>query len=196
MSMIKKISISVLLVIILAVVGRLIYTAIQQNAEFDFHTNIPKTIKLASNTFVQNGDIPIEFTGFGKELSPELHWFNLPAGTKSLVVLCTDYDGPTPLLKLLTIDHWVLYNIPVTMNGLRTGITTEAFDMAGIQCGKNFKGTTEYKGPKPPLGKHRYFFRIYALSVGQLNLIQPTKKQVMEAMKNNVLGYGELIGIY
>ncbi|WP_018342596.1 YbhB/YbcL family Raf kinase inhibitor-like protein [Cytophaga aurantiaca] len=194
--LIKKISLSILLLISLAVVGRFIYTAIQQNEEFNYHAKIPKTIELASKNFIQNGQIPIEFTGDGKELSPELHWFNLPAGTKSLVVLCTDYDGPTPLLKLLTIDHWVVYNIPVTMNGLWTGMTTKDFGMTEIQGGKNFKGTLDYKGPKPPLGKHRYFFRVYALSDSTLQLTEPTKKEVMQAMKDKILAYGELIGIY
>lgn len=194
--MIKKISIALLFLITLAVTGRYIYIAIQQNEELNYHTKIPKTIELASSDFVQNGIMPIELTGDGKELSPELHWFNLPAGTKSLVVLCTDYDGPTPLLKLLTIDHWVVYNIPVTMNGLLKGITSEAFDMAEIHRGKNFKGTLDYKGPKPPLGKHRYFFRVYALSCATLNITEPTKKEVMQAMQKDVLAYGEVIGIY
>ena len=194
--MIKKILISILLIIVLTIVGRFIYTAIQQNAEFDYHSDFPKTITLASADFVQNESIPIEFTGNGKELSPELHWSNLPEGTKSLVVLCTDYDGPAPFLKLLTIDHWVVYNIPAGKTLLNQGSTSQRLQAEGISTGKNFKGTLEYKGPKPPLGKHRYFFRIYALSTATLNLSQPTKKEVMRAMKNDVLGYGELVGIY
>jgi Raf kinase inhibitor-like YbhB/YbcL family protein len=194
--MIKKIFISILLLIILAVVGRVIYTSIQQSNEFDFHTTIPKTIELASTDFSQNGTMPVDLTGYGKELSPELHWNNLPEGTKSLVLLCTDYDGPTPLLKLLTIDHWVVYNIPVNKTSLNRGSTSKGLQTAGISSGKNFKGTLEYKGPKPPMGKHRYFFRLYALSIPTLNLIQPTKKEVMQAMKKNVLAYGELVGMY
>lgn len=196
MNMIKKILLSILTIFTLAVVGRFIYTAIQQNDEFNFHANIPKTITLASTDFVQNGIIPIEFTGYGKELSPELHWSNLPKGTKSLVLLCTDYDGPTPLLKLLTIDHWVVYNILVSKKSLSRGTTSKSLDAEGISSGKNFKQTLEYKGPKPPLGKHRYFFRVYALSIPTLNFTKPTKKEVIQAMENNVLGYGELIGMY
>lgn len=196
MNMIKKILLSILLIFVLAVVGRFIYTSVQQNAEFDFHTNIPKTITLASDDFIQGGSIPIELTGYGQEHSPELHWSNLPEGTQSLVLLCTDYDGPTPLLKLLTIDHWVVYNIPVGKTSLSQGSTSKSLQFEGILSGKNFKETLEYKGPKPPLGKHRYFFRLYALSIPALNLIQPTKKEVMKAMKNNILGYGELVGVY
>ena len=109
--MIKKILFLLLSIFVLSVTGRFIYTAIQQKNEFDFHADVSKTITLASTDFIQNGKIPIQFTGNGKELSPELHWNNLPKGTKSLVLLCTDYDGPTPLLKLLTIDHWVVYNL-------------------------------------------------------------------------------------
>ena len=120
----------------------------------------------------------------------------MPEGTKSLVLLCTDYDGPAPFLKLLTIDHWVVYNIPADKTLLGKGSTSKSLQAKGISSGKNFKGTLEYKGPKPPIGKHRYFFRLYALSTPELNLTQPTKKEVMEAMKNNVLSYGELVGIY
>jgi len=194
--MIKKILFLLLSIFVLSVTGRFIYTAIQQKNEFDFHADVSKTITLASTDFIQNGKIPIQFTGNGKELSPELHWNNLPKGTKSLVLLCTDYDGPTPLLKLLTIDHWVVYNIPVDKASLRQGSTSKSLLAEGILSGKNFKGTLDYKGPKPPLGQHRYFFRIYALSTEVLNLTEPTKKEVLAAMKNNVLSYGELVGIY
>jgi len=194
--MIKKILLSILLIFTLALVGRFIYTVIQQNAEFVFHSNFPKTITVASTDFVQGGSIPIELTGYGQELSPELHWSNLPEGTQSLVLLCTDYDGPTPLLKLLTIDHWVVYNIPIDKKILSQGSTSKSLQAKGILSGKNFKGTLEYKGPKPPLGKHRYFFRLYALSKASLNLTKPTKKEVMQAMQKDVLGYGELVGVY
>jgi Raf kinase inhibitor-like YbhB/YbcL family protein len=185
-----------LLLITLAVIGRVIYTSIQQSNEFDFHATIPKTIELVSADFSQHSTMPIDLTAYGKELSPELHWSNLPEGTKSLVLLCTDYDGPTPLLKLLTIDHWVVYNIPVNKTSLSQGSVSKDLQAAGMLSGKNFKGTLEYKGPKPPMGKHRYFFRLYALSIPTLNLIQPTKKEVMQAMKDNVLAYGELVGMY
>lgn len=194
--MIKKLVFSSLLIFVLVVTGRFFYIANQQKKEFDFHKDLPKTIRLASTDFVQNGSIPIQFTGNGKELSPELHWNNVPKGTKSLILLCTDYDGPAPLLKLLTIDHWVIYNIPVTMASLSQGSTSNSLLAEGILSGKNFTGTLDYKGPKPPLGKHRYFFRIYALSTAALNLIEPTKKEVLAAIKNNVLSYGELVGIY
>lgn len=194
--MIKKIFISLLLITVLAIVGRFFYTAVQQNKEFNYHSNFSKTITLASTDFVHNDTMPIDFTGFGKELSPELHWSNVPAGTKSFVILCTDYDGPSPLLKLLTIDHWVVYNIPVDRTSLSQGSTSKSLQVEGISSGKNYKGTLEYKGPKPPIGKHRYFFRIYAISSSSVSLVMPSKKEVMDEIKNSVLGYGELVGIY
>ena len=194
--MLKRIIISVFGILAFAILGRFIYTAVQQNKEFEYHTGIPKTITLGSSDFNNEGVMPIDFTGNGKEISPELHWKNLPEGTQSLVLLCTDYDGPSPMVRLLTIDHWVLYNIPADRTYLSQGSTSKELKAKHVFSGKNFKGTLEYKGPKPPLGKHRYFFRVYALSVSDLDLLNPTKQEVMSHMKKNVLAYGELIGIY
>jgi Raf kinase inhibitor-like YbhB/YbcL family protein len=188
----KKIFVSIILLLLAALFGRLVYNQIQQKTEFDFHANIT----LTSENFSQNGDMPMEFTGYGKEASPELHWRNVPEGAKSFVVLCTDYDGPAPVLKLLTIDHWVVYNIPADKTFLTRASTSNSLKSEHIESGKNYKGTLEYKGPKPPLGKHRYFFRVYALSIPSLKLTEPTKKEVMDVMQNNVLAYGELIGRY
>jgi Raf kinase inhibitor-like YbhB/YbcL family protein len=194
--MIKKIFLALCTLLIVVVLGRYIYTAIVQKNELEYHLNFVKSIDLASNDFNQNGLIPIKCTGYGQEVSPELHWNNLPEGTKSLVILCTDYDGPAPWLRLLTIDHWVLYNIPITVHSLAQGTTVVQLQNDSIISGKNFKATYVYKGPKPPIGKHRYFFRIYALSIPDLKLTNATKQEVMEAMKDYVLAYGELVGEY
>jgi Raf kinase inhibitor-like YbhB/YbcL family protein len=194
--MIKKTFLILATLIIVLVLGRYIYTAIVQKNELEYHLNFVKSIALASDDFNQNGTIPIKCTGYGQEVSPELHWDHLPEGTKSLVILCTDYDGPAPWLRLLTIDHWVLYNISVTVNSLAQGTTVVQLQNDSIISGKNFKGAYTYIGPKPPIGRHQYFFRIYALSISDLKLTNPTKHEVMEAMKNYVLAYGELVGEY
>jgi Raf kinase inhibitor-like YbhB/YbcL family protein len=192
--MIKKILIIIPVLLVLALVIKLTLVYFQQKSEFDFHTNIPNTIKLESADFITEGMIPMECSGKGKELSPELHWSNLPEGTRSLVLLMTDYDAPAPFLKIMTIDHWTVYNIPIRIIALPKGSTSTALQKDSVNLGQNFKKGIEYKGPKPPIGMHNYYFRIYALSAPHLNLNNPTKKEVMDAMKGSMLAYGELRG--
>lgn len=192
----KKILISIPLFIILLVIVRLIIVSYQQEAEFEFHSSIPRTIKLSSKDFVNNGTIPIEFTGNGKGISPSLKWSNLPEGTKSVVIFVVDYDVPAPYLKLLTVDHWVVYNINPTISSFEKDLNESNLPDKNIRFGKGLRGILAYKGPKPPLGKHSYYFRIYALSVPSLTLSKPSKEDVMAAIQNNVLAYGELVGKY
>lgn len=182
--------------IILAIVFKLFTTASKQRVEFEYHDSIPKTIELASTSFENNGMIPTAFSAKGGNVSPELHWSNIPQETKSFVVLMTDYDGPAPFLKLSTVSHWVVYNIPAGMHELEEGIDSLILEGAEIQLGINYTKNGVYAGPKPPMGVHRYFFRIYALSVPSLKFTHLQKQEVMDAMKGNVLAYGELIGKY
>ncbi|ABG60289.1 YbhB/YbcL family Raf kinase inhibitor-like protein [Cytophaga hutchinsonii] len=192
----KKIWISVVVLFILALIIKPVMTAAQQKKEFKYHNNLLKTITLTSTDFIADGKIPVECTGDGEELSPALQWTNIPKGTKSFVLLMTDYDAPAPFFKISTVDHWVIYNIPAEHTALSKGLTSGQLQESNISSGQNFKKGIEYKGPKPPLGVHNYYFRVYALSVSALNLKNPTKQEVMNAMKGKVLAYGELIGKY
>ena len=166
----------------------------QQKTELSYHSNILRTIELGSADFVHKGIIPIEFTARGNNISPSLYWSNIPSNTKSLVILATDYDAPGPYLKLFVVDHWVIYNISPTEKSIPKAIKISQLE--GLSFGKNVYKETNNTGPKPLIGKHNYFFRIYALSISNLNLMNPTKKEIMEAMKDNILAYGELIGQY
>ena len=192
----KAILILLPICIALAITVKIFITASRQQAEVDFHKGIPNTIVLGSDAFPNNGIIPTLFTGKGESKSPELHWSNLPEGTKSLVLLMTDYDGPAPFLKLTIVDHWVVYNIPANMTALGAKVDSIQLAKDNIGLGINYTKGIEYAGPKPPIGVHRYFFRVYALSVPLLNLVCPKKQEVMDVMKGNVLAYGELIGRY
>ncbi len=166
----------------------------QRKKEFAFHKTLPKTIELRSEEFVNDGKIPVECSGKGGSSSPSLHWSNLPKGTRSLVLVVTDYDGPAPFLRLTTVDHWIVYNIPATTEGFKKGVTNSELQNEKISQGENYTKGVDYAGPKPPLGVHRYYFRIYALSTEKLNLTTPKKEPLMEAISASILGYGELIG--
>ena len=194
--MLKKILIAIPILIIILIVGRFVYVVIDQKKEFNFHDSIPKSLNLWSNDFKQNEAIPIEFTGLGEEISPSLYWDNLPTGTKSLVITAVDYDGPSPTIKLFTIDHWVLFDIDPSIDHIDKAITLEELEKEGMNSGLNINGEVDYVGPNPPLGTHKYYFRIYALSVPSSDLDKPTRKALMEEIKDNIIAYGELIGTY
>jgi len=192
----KKIIITLFVLLFVGIATKPLIVAAQQKKEFKYHENISNTITLTSGDFVAGGKIPVECTGDSVELSPALNWNNVPKDTKSFVLLMTDYDAPAPFFKISTVDHWVIYNIPAEITALKKGLTSGQLQEEDISSGQNFKKGIEYKGPKPPIGIHNYYFRIYALSVDKLNLNNPTKQEVMDAMQGNVLAYGELIGRY
>ncbi len=192
--MIKNILLLLFILTTGALVIRLILVSKQQRAEFNYHKSIPQTVVLSSDDFVHDEMMPSPFSGKGDNKSPELHWSNLPAGTKSLVLLMTDYDGPAPYFKLTTVSHWVLYNIPAQVHVLPQAVTANQLKADHIAAGINYTGGVDYAGPKPPIGVHRYFFRVYALSVPALDLESPGKQEIMAAMEGKVLAYGELVG--
>jgi Raf kinase inhibitor-like YbhB/YbcL family protein len=192
--MLKIILILISTLIFFVVIIRLLVTAFQQSNENKFHKIIPKTIRLNSSAFENNGFIPIDYTPKKNDNSPPLTWENIPKETLSFVLLMFDYDAPAPFFKLMTINHWVVYNIPPTIVSIKSSITTEELNEIGISVGLNISGKNSYTGPEPPIGIHSYYFRIYALSIVKLNVDIETKDAVMKAMNGNILAYGELIG--
>lgn len=194
--LLKRILIILPSVLVLAIIARVVFVNMDQKKEFEYHSTLQKSINLWSEGFEPNSPIPKEFTGLGAELSPSLHWDNLPSGTKSLMITTVDYDGPSPDFKLMTIDHWVIYNIAPSIDHIDKAITVEELQKEGINLGLNVNGETGYVGPNPPMGVHKYYFRIYALSVPSADLIKPSRADLMENVKDNILAYGELIGTY
>jgi Raf kinase inhibitor-like YbhB/YbcL family protein len=153
------------------------------------------SLTISSPAFVQNGAIPSKYTCDGANISPALQWSGLPAGTKSLVLIVDDPDAPDPRAPKLTWVHWVLYNIPADASGLAEGVVAAALP-AGTGKGLNDWRRTGYGGPCPPVGRHRYFHKLYALDVVLPELGTPTKADVEAAMGTHVLGMAELIGTY
>lgn len=149
-------------------------------------------MKLTSPKFSSNNDIPTQYTCEGEDQSPQLFWSELPNGTKSLALIVDDPDAPDPKAPKMTYVHWVLYNIPPTTDGLGEGIRTLP---KGTQEGINDWKRTGYGGPCPPIGKHRYFFKLYALDT-TLNLKKPTKADLEKAMDGHILEKTELVGTY
>lgn len=137
----------------------------------------------------------MQFTCEGQDISPPISWDGVPNGTKSLVLIIDDPDAPDPKAPKMTYVHWVLYNIPVTSHGLPEAVSSEKLPVGTLE-GKNDWHRTGYGGPCPPIGQHRYFFKLYALDVVLPDLKEPTKKQLEENMKNHILEQTEIMGLY
>ena len=150
---------------------------------------------LTSRAFGHNEGIPRRFTCEGDDVSPDLAWSNVPPGTKSFALVVDDPDAPDPAAPKLTWVHWVLYNIPQNAIGLATAATASELP-DGTREGLNDWKRTGYGGPCPPIGRHRYFHKLYALDTMLPDLGKPTKAQLEKAMAGHVLAKAELIGTY
>jgi Raf kinase inhibitor-like YbhB/YbcL family protein len=183
----------------LFVVILLLWTIAWRARLFDgrYHAPLPATISLASASFPSNGDMPVSCTCSGAERMPELHWANLPSGTRSLALIVTDYDVPLPFLRFYALRHMVAYNISTTLPSLPEGINTQQLNEKGVAVAQNSLGEARYIGPCPPAGRHGYTFRLYALDMPKLTLeADAGKKELANAMKGHILSYGELVGYY
>ena len=150
---------------------------------------------LRSSSFGPNGRIPAKHTCEGGDVSPPLAWSDVPAETKSFALVVDDPDAPDPKAPRMTWVHWVLYNLPASANQLPEGVAAAALP-AGTHQGLNDWKRTGYGGPCPPIGRHRYFHKLYALDAVLSDLGAATKTQVEQAMKGHVLATAELIGTY
>lgn len=151
------------------------------------------SLKVSSPDFPSNGSIPRRFTCEGEDVSPALEWSGVPQGTKSLALIVDDPDAPDPRAPRMTWVHWVLYNLPPDSTGLAGGTSVLP---KGTLEGLNDWKRTGYGGPCPPIGRHRYFFKLYALNKTLPDLRRPTKAQLEKAMEGSILEKAELVGTY
>jgi Raf kinase inhibitor-like YbhB/YbcL family protein len=142
-------------------------------------------LTVTSSAFKQDGNIPPKFTCDGSDTSPPLQVTGVPSQTKSLVLIADDPDAPGGLFT-----HWIVWNISPQTSSIPEGRTPN-----GVQGANDF-GTSGYRGPCPPPGRHRYAFKILALD-RELDLRAGAKRnQVDAAMKGHVIAQGQLVGHY
>ena len=153
------------------------------------------SLAIHSAAFAPGGSIPAKYTCEGDDVSPALAWSGVPAGTKSLVLIVDDPDAPDPAAPRMTWVHWVLYDIPASATGLPEAVDPSALP-AGTREGLNDWGRTGYGGPCPPIGRHRYFHKLYALDTVLPDLGRPRKAALEKAMHGHVLEEAALIGTY
>jgi len=150
-------------------------------------------LKITSPAFADGSEIPREHTCQGADRSPPLAWTGVPPEARSLALVVDDPDAPDPAAPKMTWVHWVLYNLPPSSSGLHEGVEELP---RGTREGVNDWKRTGYGGPCPPIGRHRYFHKLYALSEVLPDLRGPTKAQLERAMEGKVLAKAELTGTY
>ena len=153
------------------------------------------SMRIRSSAFAPDGQIPSVYTCEGRDISPALSWEGVPEGTQSLVLIVDDPDAPDPAAPKMTWVHWVLYNLPAQSGGLAEAVSSKALPPGTLE-GLNDWQRTGYGGPCPPIGRHRYFFKLYALDTSLPDLGKPTKGQVERAMKGHILEQTQLLGTY
>ena len=153
------------------------------------------SLTLTSIAFAPGSEIPSLYTCNGEDISPPLAWTNGPAGTKSFVLIVDDPDAPDPAAPRMTWVHWVLFNIDPNAASLPEGVRSSELP-AGTREGINDWGRTGYGGPCPPIGRHRYFHKIYALDTLLPDLKRPTKVALEKAMQGHIVAQAQLVGTY
>jgi hypothetical protein len=153
------------------------------------------TMTLTSTAFENGAEIPAIFTCEGSDISPALAWHGVPANAKTLVLIVDDPDAPDPAAPKMTWVHWLLYDLPPTSNGLPQAVAAQALP-AGTREGRNDWKRTGYGGPCPPIGRHRYFHKLYALDMVLGDLATPDKPKLEAAMHGHVIASAQLLGTY
>jgi len=153
------------------------------------------SLTLTSKAFANQSSIPAQYTCEAKNISPPLSWSGVPGDTRSLALIVDDPDAPDPAAPKTIWTHWVLYNLPASDGTLSEG--AKAADLPqGTREGTNDWKRIGYGGPCPPIGRHRYYFRLFALDLVLPDLGQPTRTKLLASMEGHVAVSAELMGTY
>ncbi len=182
-----------LLVVIAA--GLATYTARTKAREDRYHARLAKSLQVQSRTFQDQTELPIKVSCRGTGISPHIQWSGAPSATQSYALIATDWDVPAPQVRLFPVTHWVLYNIPNSITEIPEGTSAAAIQRQSDAASTKVVGAPEFTPPCPPMGRHQYRFRVYALDVDQLQPADGGRAGVFEAMSGHILAYGELIGL-
>jgi len=153
------------------------------------------SFRISSSAFTEGGRIPARYTSDGPNTSPPLAWRDVPKGTKSLALIVDDPDAPDPAAPKKDFVHWVVYDLPPEPHVLPEGVTARTLP-AGAHVGVNDFREPGWRGPDPPRGEHRYFFRLFALDTVLPDLGDPARPTLEKAMQGHVIAHAELMGRY
>ncbi len=150
------------------------------------------SMKLMSSAFKNGDTLPILYTCDGTNINPPLEWSNVPQETKSFVLIMEDPDAPAT--KPEPWVHWIIFNIPVSINKIEEN--SDSAKLEGAKHGFTNSGKTKYHGACPPDAKHRYIFTLYAVD-RMINLPEgASKNEIMKAMSGHIVEKAELMATY
>jgi Raf kinase inhibitor-like YbhB/YbcL family protein len=179
----------------LLIVTALMFTSLVLMDVNLLHAEENMALTLKSSAFDNGGEIPSRYTCEGEDISPPLVWTDVPETARSLVLIIDDPDAPDPKAPKMIWVHWVLFNIPPDVSGLQEAIVQTKLP-PGMVEGLNDWKRIGYGGPCPPIGRHRYFHKLYALDTVLEGMNTPTKTKIEAAMKGHIIAQTELMGTY
>lgn len=150
---------------------------------------------ITSPSFQHDKELPEKFTSEGVDVSPALTWSDPPDGTRSFVLIVDDPDAPDPRAPKRTWVHWVLYDLPADARGLAENVSKKALPSGTVEGINDWK-EPGWRGPAPPVGRHRYFFKLFALDTTLGDLGGISTKDLESAMSGHVLGTTQMVGTY
>lgn len=150
---------------------------------------------LVSPAFAPNGPIPAKYSCEGADISPPLEWSGAAGTTKTFALIVDDPDAPDPAAPKMVYVHWLVYNIPVEISSLAENAAKTGLP-SGAKHGVNDWKRAAWGGPCPPIGRHRYYFKLYALDSELKGLTNPTKQELEKAIQGHVVGMAQLVGTY
>jgi Raf kinase inhibitor-like YbhB/YbcL family protein len=153
-------------------------------------------LAIKSSAFLDDGAIPTRFTCDGEDTSPPLEWSGVPDQALSLALVVDDPDAPDPAAPKMRFVHWVLYNMPPDARGLPEGAGRAGKLPPGSREGSNEFKKTGSGGPCPPIGRHRYFFTLYALDTSLTLTDSPSRRDLEAAIRDHILEKAEMLGTY
>ena len=152
-------------------------------------------LTLRSPAFVDGSPIPARHGCDGDDVSPALAWSGAPDGTASFALVVQDPDAPDPAKPERIFTHWVLYDLPVASGGLPENVAPDTLP-AGSRAGHNDWKRGTWGGPCPPVGRHRYCFKLFALDTQLGDIGTPTRQELERALDGHIIETAELMGTY
>ena len=187
-----RIVLGLVLFVVAAAIGMNLWAAGERRAEADYHKGLPNTMLLETGQLMSDSSLSQQCACKTGERSPDLYWSRNPPNVTSYAVTMIDPDVPTPAFPLFNLTHWLVYDIPANFHSLPDGMLEEQALRHTAQFGKNSMGERKYVGPCPPAGRHAYILKIYALNTRFDPKTPFTKADLLDAMKDHILAYGEL----
>ena len=167
-------------IILIIIIGLLLFPKKSDNGK------ITTNMTISSSAFSNNAAIPSKYACDGEDINPPLSISDVPENSKSLALIIDDPDSPSG-----AFTHWTVWNIDTSIKE----ISENSVPKSGVEGMTDF-GKIGYGGPCPGTGKHRYFFKIYALDINLKLAKGAAKKDIENAMTGHVSAQAELVGLY